>query len=80
MMLSGYLMQVFVRVGYFYILISIVQVNLQMSVLRLQIETKLTFLELDNVSRGRHGEVLEVSQMSEKERQVRAFRLWFSLY
>jgi len=49
-------------------------VNLQMSVHRLHTETsqvmKNTFLELDDVSRERHDEVLDMSRMSEKEREL----------
>jgi hypothetical protein len=48
-------------------------VNLQISVYRLHTETsqvvKNTLLEWDGVSRERHNEVLDVAQMSEKERE-----------
>jgi hypothetical protein len=46
-----------------------------MDVRRLHTETsqvvKHALLELDDVSRDRHDEVLDVSRMSEKEREVR---------
>jgi len=49
-------------------------VNLQLSVHRLHVESshciKSTFVELDDVSRERHGEVLDISRMSEKEREL----------
>jgi hypothetical protein len=54
------------------------QTNLQISVFRLQMETsqsamgiKGALLELDGVARERHDEVLFVSGISDKEREVR---------
>jgi DNA-binding MarR family transcriptional regulator len=54
------------------------QTNLQISVFRLQMETsqstmriKGALLELDSVARERHDEVLFLSGMSDKEREVR---------
>jgi len=59
-------------------------VNLQISVLRLHAETssimKSTFLELDVVSRARHGEVLDVSRMSVKERELLARLLEYAQF
>jgi hypothetical protein len=56
--------------------INVGQVYLQISVHRLHTETfqRLTAfqLELDDVSRERHEEVIDVSRMSESEREVRA--------
>jgi hypothetical protein len=46
------------------------QTNLQLSVYRLQMEARSVFVELDQVSRERHGEVLDVSRTSGKEREV----------
>ena len=54
----------------------VLQLGLQISVHRLHTETfqrQTAFqLELDDVSRERHDEVLDVSRMSESEREVRA--------
>jgi len=54
--------------------IELFEMNLQMSVHRLHTETsqvmKNTFLELDDLSRERHDEVLDLSRMSEKEREL----------
>jgi hypothetical protein len=51
------------------------QVNIQMSVLRLGLESsncmKGALFELDDVSRERHDEVCLLSQTSENERKVR---------
>jgi hypothetical protein len=47
----------------------IMQVSLQISVHRRLTQFQL---ELDHVSRSRHGEVLDVSRMSGLEREVRA--------
>jgi hypothetical protein len=54
------------------------QVNLQISVFRLQKEAsqsamgiKGALLELDGVARERHDEVLDSSRISDKEREVR---------
>jgi hypothetical protein len=60
------------------------EVNLQMSVRRLHTETSQvmqnTFLELDDVSRERHDEVLDVSRMSEKERELLTKLLEFAQF
>jgi hypothetical protein len=54
--------------------IELFEMNLQMSVHRLHTETsqvmKNSFLELDDISRERHDEVLDLSRMSEKEREL----------
>ena len=43
---------------------------MQISVLREQLCMKGALVELDDVSRERHDEILVVSQMSSKEREV----------
>jgi len=50
----------------------IFQLNLQISVLQHQTAFQRFQLELDDVSRERHDEVLDMSRMSESEREVRA--------
>jgi hypothetical protein len=49
----------------------IFQLNLQISVLQHQTAFQRFQLELDDVSRERHDEVLDMSRMSESEREVR---------
>ena len=46
------------------------QINMQISVLHEQLCMKSALVELDGVSRERHDEILVVSQMTGKEREV----------
>lgn len=51
------------------------QMSLQLSAHRLHYESALRLISLEVTSRHRHGEILDVSRMSESEREVR-YRSW----